>query len=534
MPVKLSMTGKAYLCLNRVTFGPRPEDIRYVEKIGWKNYVSEQLDPGDEPDRLTKMIQDDSYGWEFEFNGEIFQNKDKLKYYDLSIATLLDQFRERNNLLSTEKYILRRPYFETLIISWLKALHSPWQLRELMAEFWHNHFTVSADIEDGIASCLAVYDREAIRPNVLGNFRTMLEAVAKSPAMLHYLDNAVSRASPANENYARELFELHTMGAENYYNHLYDDWKEVPGALDGLAEGYIDEDVYEAARAFTGWTVAYKSDYRIIPIPSNGEFYYFDRWHDPYKKRILGVEFKSHQGPMEDGLKVLDLVAYHPKTARFLCTKLCRWMVADNPPDSIVDKAVETWMEHLRSPHQIRETLRTILLSPEFESHLGTKIKRPNHLVLAYVRMVGAELTPHESVFWWIRKMGYHQFTSPFPTGNPDVASHWINSDALLKRWQSFPELEKYGSEEGFFTWDVLGETPTDLKDFDELLFYWSKRLLDGPVSKPIRSELRDIFFKDLKQNSLKAIRETDPETYEFRVKQMVRLLCMSPEFQKR
>lgn len=526
------MAGKSYRLLNRISYGPLRDEIQKLESLGWEAYVSEQLEPGAEPPELESMLQEQEFGWQFDFNGERKQMRAPLEYYRLSIAEINQRFQAGGGIHN--KYHLRRPFFETLIVSWLKALHSPWQLRELMVEFWHNHFTVSVDVEDAIAASFAVYDREAIRPHVFGNFREMLEAVAKAPAMLHYLDNAVSRASPANENFARELFELHTLGADNYYNHLYDDWKEVPGALEGKADGYIDEDVYEAARAFTGWTVAVSTHEKVLPVMSTGEFYYYDPWHDPYKKRILGIEFPSHQGPMEDGLQVLDLVARHPGTARFVCTKICRWLVADTPPESIIDQAVKTWMAHRASPHQIRETLRTILLSKEFEEHLNNKMKRPNHLVLAYVRMSGAQLTPHESVFWWLRKMGYHQFTCPFPTGNPDQADFWINSDALLKRWQTFPELEKYGLQEGFFEWDVLASTPSALNSFDQILKHWSERLLDENVPRNIRAELKDIFFQDLPAESIANLRANAPEKLALKVRQMVRLLCMSPEFQTR
>ena len=527
------MPDKTYQLLNRVTYGPRQKDIQRVQKEGWETYILDQLNPGEEPEKLNHKIREGNFDWQFEMNGKTTQSRSKLEFYDLSIAQIWKRLTIDKG--QQTKYDLRRPFYETLIISWLKILHSPWQLRELMVEFWHNHFTVSVDVEDGIAGCYAAYDREAIRPNALGNFRNMLEAVTKSPAMLHYLDNAVSRASPANENFARELFELHTLGADNYYNHLYDDWKKVPGALDGKAEGYIDEDVYEAARAFTGWTVAYSPPGDIPkPVPNSGEFYYYDPWHDPYKKRVLGVEFKSQRGPMEDGLQVLDLVGYHPKTAHFLCTKLCRWWVADEPPESIVEKAVNTWMQFQQSPHQIRETLKTILLSEEFEAHLGQKIKRPNHLVFAFVRMTGADLTPNESVFWWIRKMGYHQFTSPFPTGNPDGAAYWLNSDAMLKRWQSFPELEKYGTEEGFFHWDVLKEIPNEIRNVNQLIDHWSQRLLDTSLPQKVRSMLKEIFLKDLPKGSVPALKSQNPQILAFKVKQLVRLICMSPEFQKR
>src|SRR5258708_6681680 len=209
-----------------------------------------------------------------------------------------------------------RPAEEVRMASWVKAVYSKWQLREIMVEFWHNHFNINAFQEPRIACTFPIYDREVIRKNCFGNFRTFLEDVARSTAMQYYLDNFSSKASPANENYARELFELHTLGSDFYFNNLYNRWREVPGASNGKPIGYIDEDVYEAARSFTGWTIADGSGIgKGDNLPNTGRFYYYDGWHDNYQKRVLGVEFDPNQPPLADGLKVLDLVAYHPATA---------------------------------------------------------------------------------------------------------------------------------------------------------------------------------------------------------------------------
>ena len=518
--------------LNRITFHPTESNISSLKSKGWKAYVDEQLNPGPEPPELQKRIKNFSTTVEAEANG-------RDRTYELTLKTYFDSAKttwKRITAMGEDppEFEIRRPTAETFVITWLKALHSPWQLRELMVEFWHNHFNVSVEAEDRIQGLFAVYDREVIRPNVFGNFRVFLEAVAKSPCMLYYLDNAVSRASPANENYARELFELHTLGADHYYNHLYDEWRKVPGAWEGKAEGYIDEDVYEAARCFTGWTVADGEDYDERSIPSTGEFYYYDNWHDHYQKRVLGVEFRSHQAPMADGLKVLDLLANHPGTAKFVCKKICRWLVADEPPESVIEKAVATWTANLEADDQIGQVIRTILLSEEFEASLGTKIKRPNHLAAAFLRATKAEANPNETLYWWLRMMGYKQFAWPTPTGHPDEANFWLNPDMMLKRWKTFPVLAFWGEEEGHVKIDVTSQLPSNCNDFQAALDFWANRLFHQTVEPDRAKELKDIFFDDLGGLTFAAFRKDYKKEFEFKLRQTVCLLAMSPHFQKR
>lgn len=183
-----------------------------------------------------------------------------------------------------------------------------------------------------------------MRRHALGNFRALLGEVAQSPTMLYYLNNASSRASPANENYARELLELHTMGVANYLNDQFDNWHDVPKAEDGLAVGCIDQDVYEVARAFSGWTVG---DGGWLDAgtdkPVTGAFFYATLWHDPYQKRVLGVEFEANAAPMSDGEKVLDMLAAHPATARFVTEKILRRLGLENPRAALKARVAEVF-----------------------------------------------------------------------------------------------------------------------------------------------------------------------------------------------
>jgi uncharacterized protein (DUF1800 family) len=347
------------ITLNRAAFGCRPAELEHFRSIGLAAWVDEQFHPDDAADvECHKQIAAARMHIEYEAVKDD-QGKEKsaalkedraLKCLDQSVTDLWKLTRE-----GTPDAEKQRPLQEAKAAAWLRAVYSQWQLREVMVDFWHNHFNVSTAIDDDrVGIAWPAYDRDVIRKHCFGNFRAFLEAVATSVPMLLYLNNASSKASPANENYARELFELHTLGAPAYFNHLYNRWRDVPGGADGKPVGYIDQDVYEAARAFTGWTIADGTESsRGDKFPDFGGFYYYDGWHDPYQKRVLGVEFDPNQPPMADGRRVLDLVATHPATATFVCAKLCRRLVADDPPASLVEKTAAIFRENHDQPDQI-------------------------------------------------------------------------------------------------------------------------------------------------------------------------------------
>lgn len=290
----------------------------------------------------------------------------------------------------------------------LRQIYSPRQLFEVMVEFWSNHFNVF--ILDGNARYFkTVDDREVIRRHAMGRFGDLLRASAKSPAMLFYLDNFLNVASGPQENYARELLELHTMG------------------VDG---GYTEDDVKAVARAFTGWTF---TPYR----PQNGfndVVFSFNRAvHDLGAKRVLGVDLPAGRG-IEDGEQVLDILIGHPSTARFIATKLVRRFVSDAPPASLVDRVAATYRD---TGGDIRSMLRTILLSTEFRSSGDRKFKRPVEYVVSTLRVSGATLSGN-----WIRAvsdaittLGQAHFQWAAPNGYPDVGGYWISSAAMLSRW---------------------------------------------------------------------------------------------------
>jgi uncharacterized protein (DUF1800 family) len=360
----------------------------------------------------------------------------------------------------------------------LRAVYSERQLQEVLVDFWTNHFNVFAG-KGADRWLLTSYDRDTIRPNTMGKFYDLLLATAQSPAMLFYLDNFQSvspnarvssnepnrrraqgdsilgllmgrrrqarimdrdsemRASqgdgnqakaPAqpprqrrgiNENYARELMELHTLG------------------VDG---GYTQKDVQEVARCFTGWTIFAPRGGGAAALAlmgagarqNAGKFYFNARMHDDGEKIVLGQKIPAGGG-MKDGLKVLDILSKHPSTARFIATKLTRYFVQDSPPPALVDRVAA---QFTKSDGDIREALRAIFFSPEFNSTEAyrAKVKRPFELAISSIRTLGAETNGGPQLHQWIAKMGEPLYLYQTPNGYSDAAESWVNSGGLLER----------------------------------------------------------------------------------------------------
>ncbi len=295
-----------------------------------------------------------------------------------------------------------------------RAVYSNRQLAEVLDDFWYNHFNVYLD-KGPDRYFLTAYERDVIRPHVLGKFKDLLLATAESPAMLFYLDNWQSSAPPAtagpkqargrglNENYARELMELHTLG------------------VDG---GYTQKDVIEVARCFTGWTI--KQPRR------GGVFQFNDRMHDKGEKVVLGVRIPAGGG-ISDGLKVLDILAHHPSTARFISTQLANRFVSDNPPRSLIDKMARTFT---RTDGDIRKVLQTMLRSKEFwsEGAWEAKVKSPFEMVAGSIRALDADLDSPIMASYVLTQMGEPLYRKEEPTGYSSANQAWLNSAALLSR----------------------------------------------------------------------------------------------------
>jgi uncharacterized protein (DUF1800 family) len=344
----------------------------------------------------------------------------------------------------------------------VRAVYSENQLTEVMTDFWFNHFNVSLT-NNRVRPYLLSYERDAIRPNVLGHFRDLLEATARHPAMLVYLDNAQSSAAMnaettmademerlprrrpgrlgqaagagkgkkergLNENYARELMELHTLG------------------VDG---GYTQKDVVEVARAFTGWSVLpygpgrRQAENRLARVQrvgglgfqEQGDFLFRADIHDSGVKVVLGQTLPARRG-IEDGEQVLDILASEKATARHLATQLAARFVADQPPPALVDRLAGAYQKSQGGVGDIRQVLRALVASPEFWSPAarGVKIKSPFELAASAIRAVHGDLSDPKETLQWVAKIGQPLYAYQAPTGYPDRAESWVNTGSLLNR----------------------------------------------------------------------------------------------------
>ncbi|WP_310568781.1 DUF1800 domain-containing protein [Gemmatimonas sp.] len=431
--------------LNRLAFGARPGDVETVRAMGVDAWIDRQLYPERIPDAATEQ-----FVARFTTLGKT--GEQLLADAPPPAAALAQLQRRGGTMTAADSATLREQgrqsyaFLGELASSRVaRAVISERQLNEVMVDFWENHFNVFAG-KDRTRYFLPEYDAKTIRPHALGTFRDLLGAVAKSPAMLYYLDNwqsvadsgrptlrpaqrslnarqaarraaavqqriaqnpqlqqVVQRRRGLNENYARELMELHTLG------------------VDG---GYTQQDVIEVARALTGWTIARGAQ--------GGGFAFRGEVHDASAKTILGQSFAANKG-VEEGEAVLDLLASHPSTAKFIATKLARRFVSDTPPAALVERATATFR---RTNGDLRAVVRTIVTSPEFfaSASYRAKVKSPFELVASTMRAMNAQpdATPRTSQL--VSRLGQPIFGHQAPNGYPETGDAWMNTGAILNR----------------------------------------------------------------------------------------------------
>jgi uncharacterized protein (DUF1800 family) len=474
-PTSLTQDQAILHVLNRLGYGPRPGDLARVKEMGLAKYIDQQLHPEAIDDSREEARIRERFPTLGMSSGELVekfpQARVAARQQGMTVEELRQQQQQRLRQAQRpmpppesqagdmtppvrpparpgagaaimnyrEIQTPQRLVAELSMAKMDRAIYSERQLYEQMVDFWFNHFNVFAG-KGQDRWLLTSYERDAIRPHALGKFRDLLEATAKSPAMLFYLDNwqsvdpdAAARAEQQrlqnrgrfggqrvppppqatqqqaqrprrglNENYGRELLELHTLG------------------VDG---GYTQQDVVNVARAFTGWT---------IRTPQRDPAFQFNaRMHDPNEKTVLGQKIDA--GGMRDGEKVLDLLARHPKTAHHLSLKIARRFVSDTPPPALVERMAQTY---LKTDGDIRQVLRTMLDSPEFWSAEAyrAKIKTPLELVASAARAVGGEADVSAMLVQWTGRIGQPLYQYQAPTGYPDTAESWVNTGALLNR----------------------------------------------------------------------------------------------------
>jgi uncharacterized protein (DUF1800 family) len=417
------------------------DDKARLVKDGWAGWVDAQIAmPAEDSAKVQDVIKNAKLEIAYEAGDGYKALKEMRAFSSLSKPT-----RELWHLVDWDKkmpYEERiRPGQELIAATHIRAIHSDAQLLETVTDFWRDHFVVNRDSIEDVQISLPTYEQDILRRHAFGNFREFLEAVTKSTAMLAYLNNASSKASPANENFARELFELHTLGAPAYLHGQFGKWRDVPGALEGRAAGYIDEDVYEAARAFTGWS--YEGGQWVadgVTLERTGEFKYVEHWHDPYQKRILGVEFESHTPPMEDGMRVLDMVAFHPATAHHVCYRICKRFVSDAPPADLVDSATRIFKEHAKSPDQLARVFKHVFMSEAFATAEG-RLQRPLFLMASIFRQTDVSPAPSQDFTWLLNSMGHKLYGWQSPAGHPLSSGYWQSPGLLVRRWRGMNDL---------------------------------------------------------------------------------------------
>ena len=497
--------------LNRLAFGAKPGDVQQMRELGVDRWIAAQL----EPTRVLDPAGDSAVA--------------RYRILSLPLPTLLEEYppnpvlrrlvrqaaagMSRDSVRITREdsleYAMARRKSQVVgqeltSARVARAVRSERQLDEVLTDFWLNHFNVFAGKSASMRHYLVSYERDAIRPNVQGKFRTLLGAVAHSPAMLYYLDNWQSaadstrptlvpqrvaraaqrryaqRAPPLagmsatqrdtvvprlqqrrrglNENYARELMELHTLG------------------VDG---GYSQQDVTEAARVLTGWTVERPNEsatFRFNPI-----------LHDAGAKTVLGQQFPAGQGVAE-GERLLDLLAAHPATATFIATKLAKRFVSDTPPVALVQRAAATFR---RTDGDLREVVRTIVTSEEFFAAAAwrSKVKSPFEVVVSALRAMDASVDTTARSAAIVARLGQGIYLHQAPNGWPETGDGWINTGAILNRI-NFGMALASGSVPGVTVkrWPLYAELDSLPRDgqVDGVV----RALLGGDVSADMRAVL--------------------------------------------
>jgi len=582
--------------LNRLAFGGAPGDVDKMLDLGIGKWVQMQLDGAFSDERLAKDIKKVYYlplstREIFDMHprhGQVKQNAEREGYLPKNFQTLpypeqkkvLDSYYEKHNL-KRRSGLIKLAQAHKLYL----ATSSDNQLREMLVDFWFNHFSVSA-IDGEVRPFVPTFERDAIRPFVLSSFSDMLMATAKHPAMIFYLDNIRSFAPDTvqtlsdikseeemrfnkrpeseilerrrnkrqllrqnrrkgkrskfrgiNENYARELLELHTMG------------------VDG---GYTQKDITEVARILTGWNIYHVkgseekikkrlAHNRRLGFVRQGDFYFRGDHHDAYAKEALGRHFPAGRG-LEEGEELLQLLAAHPSTASHISRKLAARFIDDSPPESVVKRMAKSF---LNSNGNIRSVMQTLIESPEFWQSRRSKIKSPFELVASSLRALDAKMNNPRQIQQWIFRMGQNVYGYQAPSGYPDRAEAWINTGSLLNRMKFGLSLadnrikgikidlsklnnhhEPESAEAALTTYANLLLPERDLSEtIDILLPLIYDPLIDKKVSKALDKKT-DVAKDPLEENPEKLnLARTNAEV---NLAQVVGILLGSPEFQRR
>jgi len=380
--------------LNRAAYGPRPGQVMEVVKQGWENWLEEQL----HPEKIDDSKLDKEMKTRFPWLSQPMSAMEK---------DMISKCRDKTGCSRQYCSGKSRMYKELPEYVVMRSVHSKRQLQEVMTEFWRNHFSIDQRLNSNKSSFTAAhYEEHAIRANVMGKFSNLLMATAHHPAMLEFLDNWISRKGAWNENYAREVMELHTLGVDSFYN---------------------ENDVLELTKVLTGWTFKWQSAGKGRDL----KFVFNKHQHEIEQKRVLGRAIpEGYKG----GQYALMMLAYHPGTADFISYKLCRYLVNDTPPPSLVKNTSRVFK---KTKGDLREVYKSILTSEEFLSRRAyrSKFKTPFEFAVSALRATDAKLDDGGVTASKIALMGQAIYHCPDPTGYYDQAEAWLDSGVLTRRW---------------------------------------------------------------------------------------------------
>ena len=498
---KLSESERIAHVLSRLTFGARSGDAERVATIGVNRWIDQQLRPESIADSAVVVALAPVSAWNQPATrvASLPQPQSAQPFATIPLSIIMKDSLMSARLKEIAASVaanlaaargLNDSFFAGKII---RAQLSERQLLEVVSDFWENHFSVFNGKMPS-REALVVWDRDVLRPHALGKFRDLLGAVAHSPAMLFYLDNHLSTRRGLNENYARELLELHTLG------------------VDG---GYTQHDVIEVARALTGWTIGPNRDPSV--------FLFRRELHDTGSKTVLGHTLAAGRG-IEDGEEVLDILARHPSTAHYISLKLARRLVSDDPPPALVARAAATFA---RTDGDIAQVVRTIVTSSEFFSRAAfrAKVKTPFQLVVSARRALDAGADTSFATSRLIAQIGQPTFAWPTPEGWPEKGDAWMNSGTLFKRIKFGGDMAHGGlaaaALERWRDWTTLSTLPLD-------------RQVDGVVKVVLGGYAEPATREVLLGVRSGGATDRDAADGPKRLRELLAIALASPDFQRR
>ncbi|MBL8642819.1 MAG: DUF1800 domain-containing protein [Rhodospirillaceae bacterium] len=544
MPLLPEGPNPQFIAVNRCTFGARDSDVAKVQSMGWAQWVEEQLNPPAGDDPMTRQMLMDArlriaYGAQDNANGvwPAVDEERPLQTLWMTSEELFKIYDDVNRLRVLPTAEITRIAQEVVAAQWIRNTHSPFQIREFMADFWHRHFNVATAEGQLVQFQLPIYDTEGIRQHALGNFTDLVNANARSAAMLFYLDNAVSRSTTPNENYARELLELHTMGADAYLGVTTPPWTGLGPAPSGTAApGFSDQDILQASRALSGWTVALGQRVNSTKIlGTNARFVYEPAFHNRNATTFLGVNLAPFQpasnaadqtGGIMQGNKVIELAAQNEKTAVFIVTKLCRRIWGDEPPQRVIDLGVQTWLENRTHPEQIKNVVRMILNQPEIWTGPAVKLRRPYEKMIAFARVTNSRIRPTAMMNTAFAATKDAVFLWGSPDGWPDENGYWLSTAGVMTQWNN----ALTAMSNGVLSVNLRTES-IQTNSVATLLDDWIGRIVGYQVSSAGYAALRTMASTSTGIASYLGSGTASTTTQENELRRLVALISTAPEF---